>query len=707
MWTRPSEKTENFLRLLKLPKVYPPKVDRGCEMNGKLFISAAVVLLVAIVVTANASAQNTYLFHRHYWHGIPDVDGVGDNPDATASDGRLTAIWTGYYHYPDSIWVWLTEIGDEGYIENEKAMEVNQSTLKGDIEKIAKTSWGYVVIAGDHLVGLDNNFNVLWCKEPKNHFNGGAVIVSDGDKVVIGESDNWGLPYSYVYHGVTFMSVDQSGDVTKKTTLWWSGEGPGCSDMIRDSSGNYVALGTRGDYAADSGIIKLDSNLHPQWAIHGFGGMPGIWKYRIGHIVENSNGVYIAAGEVGWGWEGYMRKPWIVAIDKDGNVLWAKTYDSLEGLGFGDVISTQDGGLLFLLGAWDIFCGDVPVLLKTDADGNPQWCKQYKNGMQAWKIIPADDGYYVLGRDYGNVGDVFDINRSEELWYGSIFKVDLEGNIPSDVYGVEEWQVDPPQIWNNLTYTDCDISYASPEEWDPTFVDSDMPVALQNEPKVATVFEYAPNKPPVANFTYSPENPVVGQAVTFDASESYDPEGSIVSYEWDFGDGTTASGMVVTHAYSAAGSYTVTLTVTDDAGAKNSTSRLITVLPPPPPPTPAVSVSTDKYEYAAGDTMLINLTLANPTDEWRRVRFLWRLDLPDYGLRLPIINNISLWLPPGYEKTFTLRWRLPRWRLSFKASWYVALFDAKTSELISEDRADWEYTAKTKRITPEEVMGEV
>jgi len=58
------------------------------------------------------------------------------------------------------------------------------------------------------------------------------------------------------------------------------------------------------------------------------------------------------------------------------------------------------------------------------------------------------------------------------------------------------------------------------------------------------------NKPPIASFTYTPENPVVNQTITFDASSSYDPDGTIASYEWDFDDGNTATGKIVTHSYS-------------------------------------------------------------------------------------------------------------------------------------------------------------
>lgn len=83
---------------------------------------------------------------------------------------------------------------------------------------------------------------------------------------------------------------------------------------------------------------------------------------------------------------------------------------------------------------------------------------------------------------------------------------------------------------------------------------------------------------PVARFSVSPTNPTVGINVSFNAvASTATPPRVIVNYSWDFGDGTFKEGMVVTHDYDLPGSYTVILTVTDDAGRKGVTTLTLTV----------------------------------------------------------------------------------------------------------------------------------
>jgi hypothetical protein len=80
----------------------------------------------------------------------------------------------------------------------------------------------------------------------------------------------------------------------------------------------------------------------------------------------------------------------------------------------------------------------------------------------------------------------------------------------------------------------------------------------------------------VASFTVMPKTPDVGEVATFDASSSGAATGTL-SYEWDFGDGTTDNSERVEHTYETAGSYEVTLTVTDGGGETDSTTRSVTV----------------------------------------------------------------------------------------------------------------------------------
>jgi PKD repeat protein len=85
------------------------------------------------------------------------------------------------------------------------------------------------------------------------------------------------------------------------------------------------------------------------------------------------------------------------------------------------------------------------------------------------------------------------------------------------------------------------------------------------------------SKLPVASFTYTPKDPFVSETVTFDASASYDPDGAIASCIWEFGDGTTGSGMTATHAYTAEGTYTVNLTVIDNDELNTTVTMTVSV----------------------------------------------------------------------------------------------------------------------------------
>ncbi len=123
---------------------------------------------------------------------------------------------------------------------------------------------------------------------------------------------------------------------------------------------------------------------------------------------------------------------------------------------------------------------------------------------------------------------------------------------------------------------------------------------------VRPVTVMAANQPPVAQFAYTPSAPRPGDWVRFDASGSYDPDGSIASYQWDFqNDGVyDATGQIVFHQFTTPGTYTVRLLVTDNLGATGQTTRTVTVTPvvvnqppvaqfsyTPPSPTPGTTVT--------------------------------------------------------------------------------------------------------------------
>ncbi|HET9702268.1 MAG TPA: PKD domain-containing protein, partial [Burkholderiales bacterium] len=112
------------------------------------------------------------------------------------------------------------------------------------------------------------------------------------------------------------------------------------------------------------------------------------------------------------------------------------------------------------------------------------------------------------------------------------------------------------------------------------------------------------NRPPVAAITAPSGNVTItqGQSVDFAGSGS-DPDGNPLTYAWTFGGGTPASATVADPApvaFNSAGSFTVTFTVGDSAGATASATRTVTVRAPTPP-----TASADSYSAVAGQTLTV------------------------------------------------------------------------------------------------------
>ncbi|HTD80773.1 MAG TPA: PKD domain-containing protein, partial [Thermoplasmata archaeon] len=92
------------------------------------------------------------------------------------------------------------------------------------------------------------------------------------------------------------------------------------------------------------------------------------------------------------------------------------------------------------------------------------------------------------------------------------------------------------------------------------------------------VVQTPPNpQPPVASFIANPSRANPGAPIAFDASPSYDPDGTIVWYAWEFGDSTTGTGVSASHVYAAPGTYAVNLTVVDNSSLSDTVSDTVVV----------------------------------------------------------------------------------------------------------------------------------
>ncbi|HSE39682.1 MAG TPA: PKD domain-containing protein, partial [Acidobacteriota bacterium] len=109
----------------------------------------------------------------------------------------------------------------------------------------------------------------------------------------------------------------------------------------------------------------------------------------------------------------------------------------------------------------------------------------------------------------------------------------------------------------------------------------------------STLFQVTNNKAPRARFTMDPPSGSLDTLFTVDAKNSEDDDGTVASFRWDWGDGSTANGKKATHKFRQLGNYTVRLSVTDNHGAADSSGKEVEILRNSPP-VPVFSISPSK-----------------------------------------------------------------------------------------------------------------
>lgn len=308
----------------------------------------------------------------------------------------------------------------------------------------------------------------------------------------------------------------------------------------------------------------------------------------------------------------------VVELDPDGDTVWEYS-DGLNGpyhserLGNGNTLIadhyncrvievTTDGDI-----EWQITGESGMLYYPLDAerleDGNTLIVDSYHDRVievDSEKEIVWETPGYMTGQD-NLVWNPFDADRSP----------DGDTLITSYYYGgVKEFDEDFNEVWS---WGNNDHSYS----WDAGYLENgNILVACSNtvyevnrddgvvwsldvDDTVLSVDAVYTNDPPVAD-AGSDLSDYLGTAFSFDGTGSSDPDGTIFSYDWDFGDGSAhGSGSSPSHEYADHGTYIVTLEVTDDDGATDTDTLTVTILNNPP-----------VASIAGGDRTLITNELA-------------------------------------------------------------------------------------------------
>ncbi|MFC1966381.1 PKD domain-containing protein [Chloroflexota bacterium] len=255
--------------------------------------------------------------------------------------------------------------------------------------------------------------------------------------------------------------------------------------------------------------------------------------------------------------------------------------------------------------------GVVGTAVGLRADGEPV-VKIYTKSAKVSKLPKKLDGVPVLVQVTGKIVALGKPLPVASFTYTcSGYTVDFDASASSGVKLTYDWEFGDGTTGSGVivshTYQEAgtySVTLIVTDKFDVTSLPTsqDVPVPCESV-----------NNPPVASFTYD----CLDLTCDFDGSGSYDPDGDVAKWEWEFGDGSIDSGVIVSHAYQEAGTYSVTLTVTDNEGATDTDTQEVTVGSPP-----------SRYPRPA------DIGTSSGSERLTKVRGVWYCTVGTLGVRL-------------------------------------------------------------------------
>jgi hypothetical protein len=294
----------------------------------------------------------------------------------------------------------------------DRAYSVQQTSDGGYILAGRTLSFG----AGNYdifLIKTDAIGNIRWAKTFGGTSDDWAYSVQqtfDGGYIVAGYTESFGAGW----YDIFLIKTDTNGNVQWAKTYGGT-SGDVAFSVQQTSDGGYIVAGYTESFGAggDIFLVKMDANGSVQWA-KTYGGT--IDDYA-SSVQRTSDGGYIVAGYTYSFGAGYT-DIFLIKTDANGNLQWAKTYGGTDYDWASSVQQTSDGGYIVAGYTWSFGAGGYDIfLIKTDASGNLQWAKTYGGTSSdgAYSVQQTSDGGYIVAG--WTSGDIF------------LIKTDANGNL--------------------------------------------------------------------------------------------------------------------------------------------------------------------------------------------------------------------------------------------------------------------------------------